>query len=220
MTFTIAPGGERLEFTPRTVVIAGFTARDRAAAQTHIDELAAQGIAAPASIPAYYPMAASALTHATTIAVAGTQTSGEVEPVLLCTARGRFIAVGSDHTDRAMERDDILASKRGCPKPISTEVWPLERLAGGALVELRCWIEGAGGRARYQSGGLASYLPIEQILTGARATGVSDDGLALFLGTVPLCTRSFVYADRYTMELSIPALGESIALTYGVTVSS
>ena len=53
-------------------------ARDR-----HIAELDAIGIAPPASTPIYYRVAARRLTTSDSIEVSGTETSGEVEFVLI-----------------------------------------------------------------------------------------------------------------------------------------
>ena len=67
------------------LVIAGWTGRDVAALNHHIEELKAIGVQPPSSVPLYYRAAAALLTQADTIQVLGDDSSGEVEPVLIGT---------------------------------------------------------------------------------------------------------------------------------------
>jgi hypothetical protein len=55
--------------------------------------------------------------------VLGEHTSGEAEAVLLVAGNDIWVAVGSDHTDRELDKVNIVASKQVCPKPVSAEVW-------------------------------------------------------------------------------------------------
>jgi hypothetical protein len=89
-----------LEIEPKRLVIAGWTGRDRAAIDHHIEELAAIGVPRPTSVPLYYRVAASLLTQASQIEVLGEGSSGEVEPVLVRARSRWWLTVGSDHTDR------------------------------------------------------------------------------------------------------------------------
>jgi hypothetical protein len=91
-------------------VIAGWTGRDPAARDKHIAELEAIGIARPASTPIYYRVAARRLTTADSIEVSGSETSGEVEFVLIGWEGRIFVGVGSDHTDRKVRG----STARGC----------------------------------------------------------------------------------------------------------
>src|SRR3990172_2267703 len=65
-----------------TLVIAGWTGRDAAAVQHHIEELARVGVPEPSRVPLYYRASAHLLTQETAIQVIGAETSGEAEPVL------------------------------------------------------------------------------------------------------------------------------------------
>ena len=68
----------------RKLINAGDTSRDRSQVQKHIEELRREGIAAPRSIPAFYPKTADRITTAEKIEVlAENTTSGETEFVLL-----------------------------------------------------------------------------------------------------------------------------------------
>jgi hypothetical protein len=67
------------------LVIAGWTGRDVAALNHHIEELKAIGMQPPSSVPLYYRAAATLLTQADTIQVLGDDSLGEPEPVLIGT---------------------------------------------------------------------------------------------------------------------------------------
>ena len=81
IAFTLAANGTTtsLRFPVTQAVIAGWTGRDPVARDKHIAELAAIGIAPPASTPIYYRCAARRITTADSIECTGTDSSGEVE---------------------------------------------------------------------------------------------------------------------------------------------
>src|SRR6202166_191607 len=82
------------------LVIAGWTGRDAAAVEEHIVELEAIGVARPRTVPCFYLLGANLLTTEERLDVTGSDSSGEVEFVLLSLEAGLFVGVGSDHTDR------------------------------------------------------------------------------------------------------------------------
>ena len=100
-------------------VIAGWTGRDPVARDKHIAELEALGIARPASTPIYYRVSARRLTLEDQIEVCGTESSGEVEFVLIGWQGRIFVGCGSDHTDRKVESYGVTVSKQMCDKPIA-----------------------------------------------------------------------------------------------------
>ena len=63
----------------------------------------------PSAVPLYYRVAAQQFTQASAIQVVGSETSGEVEPVLFDTGRALYLGLGSDHTDRALETHSPVA---------------------------------------------------------------------------------------------------------------
>ena len=96
----------------------------------HIQELAAHGIPAPASVPELYVLTSDLLQVAPTVFTTGHMTSGEAEPVLIRTDTGAlYVGIGSDHTDRQVEKTSILASKQACPKVLGRHVWPFHAVA-------------------------------------------------------------------------------------------
>src|ERR1700754_1481654 len=100
-----------LKLSITQAVIAGWTGRDPVARNKHIAELAAIGIAPPASTPIYYRCAARRLTTAGSIECTGTESSGEVEFVLFGFEGRTLVGAGSDHTDRKVETYNITVSK-------------------------------------------------------------------------------------------------------------
>ncbi|MGM0644425.1 MAG: DUF2848 family protein, partial [Thermodesulfobacteriota bacterium] len=72
-----------IEFTVRRMVNAGFTGRDQEEVKHHLTELAAKGVTVPDETPVMYPVLPKALSLAPEVEVYGTETSPEIEYVLL-----------------------------------------------------------------------------------------------------------------------------------------
>ena len=126
------PDGRNLSVAVHQLVIAGWTGRDRAAIDHHIEELAALGVPRPSTVPLYYRVAASLITQAASIQALGDASSGEVEPVLVRAEGVWWLSVGSDHTDRQLEAHSVAASKQVCAKPVARVAWPWDELCGRA----------------------------------------------------------------------------------------
>jgi 4-hydroxyphenylacetate 3-monooxygenase len=216
LELTVAGRDAPLTFRPRCVIVAGYTARDRADAQRHIDELAEIGVPPPRAVPSFYVMATDILTVADRIVVDGEHTTGEAEPVLLCSAGTWYVGVGSDHTDRQLERDDVGRSKRACAKVISRTVVPTAALDGDwDRMRLRSYT--GAERRLYQDGPLSGLMTPEAILDELSArVDVDHDGLVIFLGTVPLIDGGFAPADRFTAELHRPDGEPPLACAYDI----
>jgi hypothetical protein len=197
-------------------VIAGWTGRDPVARDRHIAELEAIGIARPASTPIYYRVAARRLTTADSIEVSGSETSGEVEFVLIGWQGRIFVGVGSDHTDRKVESYSVTVSKQMCDKPIASVLWELEEVAGHwdrMILRAFAWIDGA--RVLYQEGTLDSLLPVDELIQGGFGGARLPDGCALFGGT--FAAKGGVRpASRFEFELEDPVLKRRIGHAYDV----
>lgn len=217
LEFEVLGTGEKLTVTNYQTIVAGYTGRDAATVQAHIDELAAIGIAPPPSVPAYYPVASSLVTQAAQVEVAGTNTSGEVEPVLVRVGGRDFLAVGSDHTDRDIERDSIPDSKAACVKPVSRFVVPWPDDATWDQIAARCEVDGAA----YQAGTLASLRLTTEVLDHFFqqdvAAGVDPQApLLIFGGTMPLLDGEFVAGQHWQLTLELPD-GAVLSHSYDVT---
>ena len=154
-----------IQIEPEAIIVAGFTARDPAKVQAHIQELAREGVAAPASVPTFYVVPPTNLVQTNAIVTAHHHTSGEVEIALLVNGNDTYVTVASDHTDRMAEALDIGLSKLACPKILATAVWPTADLVNhwDDLI-LRSWLEENGERRLYQEGQAGLLLPPEALV--------------------------------------------------------
>lgn len=207
ITLTVAGTKETIQLAPRRLIVAGYTGRNEAAVREHIEELAAIGIAPPPQVPMRYDLTPSLLTTESSLQVTGARTSGEVEPVLL-RHRGRwYLGVGSDHTDRALERDDIGRSKAACPKPIGPVILALPHgVTEGSIDDAwdEATVESTVNGELYQSGQLSALRTPANLLSHlaeAIAEEDPDADVAVFAGTVPLIDGEFRHGHEWTLTL-------------------
>jgi Protein of unknown function (DUF2848) len=197
-------------------VIAGWTGRDPVARDKHIAELEAIGIARPASTPIYYRVAARRLTMEDSIEVSGTDSSGEVEFVLIGWQGRIFVGAGSDHTDRKVETYSVTVSKQMCDKVMAPVLWEYEDVAAHwdqMILRSFAWIDGA--RVLYQEGTLDAMLPVEQLIHRGFGGKKFPDGCAMFGGTFA-AKGGIRPASRFEFELEDPVLKRSIRHGYDV----
>jgi hypothetical protein len=197
-------------------VIAGWTGRDPVARDKHIAELEAIGIARPASTPIYYRVAARRLTTADSIEVSGTDSSGEVEFVLIGWQGRIFVGAGSDHTDRKVEAYSVTVSKQMCDKPIASTLWELEDVIDHwDQMILRSFATIEGARVLYQEGTLDGMLPVAELIRGGFGGAILPDGCAMFGGTFA-AKGGIRPASRFEFELEDPVLKRVIKHGYDV----
>ncbi len=212
ISFRLADAGTE-DIDIHELVIAGWTGRDKAAVQHHIGELKALGVAPPSRTPLFYRVGADRLTQADGIQVVGEQTSGEAEVVLIAGSKGRYVTLGSDHTDREAEAISVVLSKQLCPKPIAADLWHYEDVAAhwDRLI-LRSWAWIDGTRRPYQKGTLAEMLPFDDLTA---AHGDLAPGSAMFFGTLP-AKGGIRPAARFEMELEDPVLSRKLSHAYNI----
>lgn len=211
MKFQTATGV--LDCTPDRLIVAGWTGRDRAAVDHHIEELAAIGVPAPSTVPLFYQCAVALLTREDTIQVLGQETSGEAEPFLIRENGRIWIGLASDHTDRALEAHSVAASKQICAKPVADTLWLLEEVEPhlDELV-LKSWILEESDWKLYQDGTLASILPLARLIAGVEFA----DGAAMLCGTLPAIGGVRPAAD-FKMSLIDPVRNRTIDWQYRST---
>jgi 4-hydroxyphenylacetate 3-monooxygenase len=199
----VVGAGSAVTLDAYRLIIAGYTGRDAAAVARHIEELAAIGIPPPASVPAFFELDPTLVTSDAAVAIAGSNTSGEVEPVLVRHNGRHYLGVGSDHTDRDLERSDIAASKAACPKPVGERVIALpEDLA--ALDWDPVDVESDVNGRPYQRGSLASMrTPTDLLSRMTGALGDFADDLVMFCGTVPLLAGAFRPGRHWRVALRL-----------------
>jgi len=207
-------GGATRVVEPDTVIVAGYTGRDRAAVQHHIAELAKIGVPPPDSFPAYWLLPPWLATADPVIVVAGAQTSGEAELCLVADGDAMFVSLASDHTDRAAEAIDIELSKAICPIPVATDAWPLADVEDhwDQLV-LRSWIIEDGAEVPYQDGGCASLVPPLDLLAGFPFA--RPERFLMLTGTVGVI-GTIRPSGRFRAELHDPVRDRSIELAYDI----
>ena len=201
------------------VVIAGWTGRDSQSVQRHIDELKAVGIPEPSAVPTFYNVSADLVTQQPVIQVLGPASSGEVEPVLFAADDGIWLTVGSDHTDRDVERAGIALAKQLCAKPVARTAWRWDEVRANAdTMLIKSWIHDAGGdRTAYQQGTLEEILPLDALLEQMhQQTGRGmEPGTVMFCGTVP-AIGGIRPSGKFSGLVLDPAAGRTITLDYEV----
>ncbi|MGP9811765.1 DUF2848 domain-containing protein [Rhodopseudomonas sp. NSM] len=218
LAFTLEASGKRapLSLPITQAVIAGWTGRDPVARDRHIVELEALGIARPASTPIYYRVAAARLTTAGAIEVSGSDSSGEVEFVLIGHGGRILVGVGSDHTDRKVEAYGVTVSKQMCDKPVAPELWDFAELeAHWDRIVLRAFATIGGERVLYQEGTLDHMLPARDLVSRGFGDGGLPDGTAMFGGTFA-AKGGIRPASRFEFEIDDPVLGRVIRHGYDV----
>lgn len=199
------------------LVIAGWTGRDPVAVEKHIRELEEIGVPRPKQTPIFYRVGASLLTTAEEIQVAGSDSSGEVEFVLLSLADGLWVGVGSDHTDRKVETIGVTLAKQVCPKPVGTVVWRYAdvRPHWDQLL-LRSYAYIGEQKRLYQEGPVTAMRHPDDLLrlySGKNTT--LPEGYAMFCGTLAV-KGGIEPATVFTIELEDPVLGRKLTHSYKV----
>ena len=213
-------GPERRTLAIHHVIIAGWTGRDPRKVQEHVEELALLGVPRPAAIPCFYRAGTEMLTTAATIDCVGETSSGEAEYVLVVDAEGEWwIGLGSDHTDREVEGYSIPVSKQMCPKPVAPLLWRFAEVADHwDALEIRAWIEEAGGDVAYQDGGISAMLDPRDTVAVYRERGHGSEhglepGTVMFGGTLPVI-GGIRPRRTFAMELRDPVRNRAITHRY------
>ena len=207
-----ADGSDDIEVPISVIVIAGWSGRDRAAVQEHIDELREIGVAPPSQTPLYYRVGASLATQAERIQVLGEGSSGEAEAVLIGSAEhGMLVAVGSDHTDRAFEAQSVAVSKQMCPKPLGRDVWRCTDVASRwDTLRLESDMDGEP----HQRGTMAAVRePVDLIADYFSGYKTVPPEFAMFLGTIP-AIGGVRPGKKFAGRLADDETGRALTLDY------
>lgn len=200
------------------VVVGGWTGRDVAALQAHIDEMADLGVPGPAEVPMFYRVAAAHLTTADEIQVVGDDTSGEVEYFVVADKGELWLGVASEHTDRKAETQGITIAKQLCEKPLSSQLWAVSELtAQWDQLILRAWIFENGRRVLYQEGALSEMRHVDELIRRYTDGGQLANGTLLFGGTLA-AIGGVRPATRFEFEIEDPVLGRQISHGYDIRV--
>lgn len=197
----------------------GRTARDPSQIQKHIDELKKAGIASVLTgIPLYFPKLPDRITSDDKIYVLpNSKTCGEVEYVILVDKGKTYVTVGSDHSDRELEKQSIPYAKHICRNVIAPKVWRYEDVKKDwDDIVLRAWVEEDGKRRLYQEGKVGSMLRPEEIIEKVKTRVVDGDveGAVIFAGTPPIIDGKFCFHSRFEMEMADERNGRAIRWAY------
>lgn len=213
LTLEAIGGGTRHAVPIARLLVAGFTGRDTNAVKAHVAELAAEGIPVPKTTPALYRLDPSLVRQTSEIVVEHANTSGEVEPVIVVTGDGWLLTVGSDHTDRELERRNIAASKAACPKLVGPRCIPLAAIDDWDGIEIASRID---DDVVYQHGNLGGLLPLDAIVNWLEEKGVTlMEGDVVFLGTVP-ARGGIRPSQSFSASLRVPGVRGQLTLAYNV----
>ncbi|MFK7966381.1 MAG: DUF2848 domain-containing protein [Burkholderiaceae bacterium] len=200
------------------VIIAGWTGRDTNSVQKHVEELKALGIPPPSATPTFYRVSAELVSQGPSMQVLGPASTGEIEPVLFAAEDGIWLTVGSDHTDRDIERAGIALAKQLCGKPVAQTAWRWDEVRSHAdTMLLKSWISDRGDRVAYQQGSLAEILPLDTLLEQMQVQmGIGlEPGTMVFCGTLPT-SGGVRPSARFSGLILDPSAGRTITLDYAI----
>lgn len=215
----IIVSGKKMEATPKRLLIAGYTGKDQASVKKHIDELREIGVPAPPQVPMIYDVSTNLLTTSPSISVVQESSSGEAEVVIMNVKGKWYVGLGSDHTDRELEKLSIQKSKQVCSKPISTQFWLLDDIESRwDDIEMRSWMIVNGEKKEYQTGTLGEFLHPKELIKIITERGYYSEDLMVFCGTLPIVTGEFIYGDGFSAELYDAFTDRKIQLDYKVHI--
>ena len=205
---------DQVSMTPDALIVAGWTGRDEAALNHHIEELAAIGVPRPSSVPVFYRNAATNIVQTDRLEVLGPDTSGEVEPVIVALDDGLWIGrrlgshrpQGRDDGHRAVEAavrqgdgPDAVAFRRD-HRALGSDHDPLVR-------------DDRRRRTLYQEGPLAAMRHPDDLI--ARYGKALAPKTIMFCGTLG-AQGGIRPASRFEMELDDPVLKRRMTHAYDV----
>jgi len=129
------------------------------------------------------------------------------------------VGVGSDHTDRKLEKFDIAWSKNICPNVISKELWSFDDvLPHWDEIVLRSWVTRAGKRSLYQEAPLRSILRPKELITFVRSRVRGElDHVVIFSGTVGLLKGELIFGEKFEVELDDRVSKDRLSVSYEVS---
>jgi len=200
-------------FTVERMLNLGSATRDPQTAVGHQREVAEAGVRIAFDVPAprIYPIATFALTTEEIVEVHGRRTSGEAEIVLLVDDE-IYIGVGSDHTDRDVERYSILWSKQSCPNVLGRRLWRWRDVRDHWD---ECVLSSTVDGRPYQETPVSAFLPPADILDiVAERADARGPGLVVFCGTIVALRGHLEFGDRWECHLTDPVLDRQLSLRY------
>ena len=220
LNFDCISGGktENRNFEAQNLVLAGWTGRDRAAVEHHIEELKELGVSPPSQTPVFYRTGVELAIQNDHLQVLGPDTSGEVEYVLLSFDDGLWFTVGSDQTDRKAEAQGIALSKQLACKVLARQAFRLADYADvWDTLMIRSWATIDGQKTLYQEATIGSILSPNDLIQKYTGGTSLPPGTIMMSGT-PGAIGGIRPAARFDMEIADPAGGIRISGGYDIEV--
>ena len=206
----------KLEFSVKRLINGGFAGRNQEQVRKHIQELAELGVPSPQETPVFYPLLADKLSIESELEVIGNGNSGEVEFIILYAKDGLFVGVGSDHTDRELEKMSIIKSKQVYANIMSPNVWSYDDIIEHwDDIEMRSWL-GPNKEVLYQEGKLNQLMRPEDLM--AKAEALVDDsmeGTVLYSGTLATL-EELKFNEFFHVELLDKVRGKKLEHSYQI----
>jgi Protein of unknown function (DUF2848) len=217
MVDLVSSSGTRQQVIPiKRVFNLGSATRNPETARAHQDEVKHIGISIAFDVPAprIYPMADYVVTTDTEVCVQGERSSGEVE-IVLYQGDELYVGVGSDHTDRTLEKVSIVWSKQACANVLAPTLW---RFADIASHWDQCRMRSHVGGKLYQDCGVAAFLTPQDMLRilSERTLKLPAQGTMVFCGTIASIDKTMGFGAEWSFEMTDPVLGRSIRHAYTV----
>jgi len=211
-----ASGNSTRTFNVSRMYNLGSATRDADVARPHQEEVAAAGVKIALHIPTprIYPIDPCMLTSSDEIGAHGARSSGEVEIVLVKSDR-LYVGVGSDHTDRDLERASIVWSKAACANVLAPRLWAWEDIAAHwDHCKIRSHVDGR----LYQDVGVDAFISPPDILRTLEERVVLPQGdFVVFCGTIVALAKELGFGDHWSFEMEDPVLGRTIRHAYSIT---
>ncbi len=210
-----------IELNYERVFAIGYAGRNLEKTMEHIRELERDlGVPAPKKIPTIFQCGNYVLTQEEQLVFVGEKTCGEVEYVIILKDGKIYIGLGSDHTDRELEADNVPKAKQCCAKPICNKIWDYEELKDHwDDIVLQSWQVVDGCEVLYQEGSLKDILSVEDILKELNERVGDIDNCVIFSGTVPV-KNGFCYGTEFRYEMHDIALNRKLESRYYVNAIS
>lgn len=199
----------------------GFTIRDAAKMQAHLDEVAKEGVPPPATDnpPIIFPISPWAWLTSPECTVQTSHTSGEVEIFLADTEEGLLIGVASDQTDRKLEAIDIPCSKQVAPNIVAPNLWRWEDLADHwDECTLDSWVTKNGTRSHYQHASTSEFWTPPEMVASLQGRIPAGRPRLFVSGTVVSLGAELIYGDQWEISLTDPVMKREIRHSYQVIV--
>ena len=219
LTLELCAGETRqIAFSPSRFIIAGWTGRDKAAMEKHMDELEELGVARPDTTPVFYRASTSRLTQEELLQNPGENSSGEVEFVIFNIDGDWWIGAGSDHTDRSVEAYNITVSKQMCDKPVARQLWRYDDLKDRwDSLEIASHATIGGERVVYQDGNVAAMLHPQDLVDAFESgTGTKFGPGDVMMGGTLAAIGGVRPAEAFEFLLRDPQTDRTISHSYSV----